>query len=390
MLVGLGAALAGIGTSGASGFTLSTPVKIGGAYEIVGESAVATNYANDGVRMAIAAINRSGGIGGKPVQYVREPLSPITLGKAPGQFLNLVQQSPTVIIGLEATAQLPVLQSEINQAKIPILAQTPANPQALYNGPQSSQYLWFVPSSSSQDAQAAVNYYVKSLKIKKIGIMGTTTSYGTGSGQASIKALTSYGLKPVAVKYHSSTATDLTSTILSMKSAGAKAILDWDYPNPLAVLLKQAPQNGLNVPIMSSDSGSIVVTYHLASGTALNNLYVTPGGCAPGASGVPKALTAFGKAYETKYKTAVTSLAANAYDSVFIYKAAVENAKSDAPAKVNAVLKSLSVNSGGVVCGPYRTDGAHLMTHTVAIAKYSSTGASKLLKTVKLPPVAKQ
>jgi len=376
-------------SSGAASFKLSSPVKIGGAYEIVGESSVATNDFNDGVELGVAAVNKAGGIGGKPVQYVREPVSTITLGKAPGQFLNLVQQNPTVIVGLVATAQYPVLQSDINQAKIPVLALSPANTQALYKGTQSSPYLWFVPSSGAEVAVAAVDYYVKTMKIKKIGIMGTNTSYGMTSGKDSAQEMKKFGLTPVATKYHSTTATDLTSTILAMKSAGAKAILDWDYPNPLAVLLKQAPQNGLTVPIMSSDSAAIAVNYKLASGPTIKNLYISPGGCLPGATGTSKGLTTFTKSYMAKYKTTPTSLAANAYDSVFLYKAAVEKAKSSTPAKVNAALKGLKT-SQGTVCSPYAIDGAHLGSHTVAVGKYTSSGSLKLLGTIKLPPLSQQ
>jgi|GEM_PF-860794 len=383
-LVGTGA------SSGAGSLKLSSPVKVGGAYEIAGESAVAINNFDYGVRLAVSTINKAGGIGGKPVQYVREPVSTITLGKAPGQFLNLVQQNPTVIVGLVGTAQFPVLQSDINQAKIPVLSLSPANTQALYGGPQSSQYLWFVPPSTSEDAQASVNYYVKSLKIKKVAIMGTNTSYGMTSGKDSTKQLATFGLKPVATKYHSTTATDLTSTILAVKSAGAKGILDWDYPNPLAVLLKQAPQNGLTVPTLSSGSASIVVNNKLATGSELKNLYTAPGGCAPGASGVAPSLATFTKSYEAAYKgTVPDALAAAAYDSVFVYKAAVQKANSATTAKVNAALSSLKVTSG-VVCGTYQADAAHLLGHTVAFAKYTSSGTSKFLQSVTLPPLKKQ
>src|SRR6185437_1533347 len=122
----------------------------------------------------------------------------------------------------------------------------------------------------------------------------------------------------------------------------------------------------------------------------LKNLYTAPGGCAPGASGVAPSLATFTKSYEAAYKgTVPDALAAAAYDSVFVYKAAVQKANSATTAKVNAALSSLKVTSG-VVCGTYQADAAHLLGHTVAFAKYTSSGTSKFLQSVTLPPLKKQ
>jgi|SRR6185437_8425421 len=378
------------GATQESSFKLSSPVLIGASMNLAGEDSVSINDYYDGIKMAIGQINRAGGIGGKQVQLVRKPLSVINLGTDPGQFLAMVQSKPTVIIGIEAVAGIAPLLSVINQSKIPVMAVTPVGNTNLYAGPRSSQYLWYPQAATQAITQAGVQYFAKDLKLNKIALMATNEAYGTGSVQASESAMTKLGLKPVVVRQHTPEATDLTSDILAVKDSGANAIMDWDYPNPLAVLLKQMPQNGLNVPVMSGASANIDVNNHLVDNSQIGKLYVSQQ-CDPAATkGTSSALKKFIVGYQKLYNATPSADSASAYDSVYITMAAVNKAKSNTPQKVNQALDGLSVTKN-VVCAPsYKADGAHVFDHTVTISKFSNDGTDSQVKVISVPPIPKQ
>jgi len=388
---GLGLLVSTGGPASAATLKLNKPILIAGAYSTAGYDVASINDYDYGVKLAIAQINQAGGIGGQKITYVQKPVSTLNLTEDVGQFLGLVQDNPTAIIGLPAVSQMSPLQSQINKAKIPILTPTPSSQETLYGGPQGSQYVWFMPAPSSAVTGAAVQYFHKSLHLNKLGIMGTDESYGMGSGQLTQTEMSKEGLKPVAVKYHATTASDLTATILAEKSAGATGILDWDYPNPLAVLLKQAPQNGLTVPIISGASANIVVENKLVSDDEIGNLYVSQP-CDPVATGNSPALTKFAKTYQSTYHATPSSEAAGSYDAVYVIKAAIEKAKSETPQKINAAMNGITVTGAqGAVCDAnYHADGAHQLDHTVTISKFNTDGTDHKVQQIQTPMIPKQ
>ena len=235
------------------------------------------------------------------------------------------------------------------------------------------------------ESAIAVNYYIQELGSKKIGFMGTNESYGNASLAGFKSAMAAANLTPYAIQQYSPTATDLTAAVLAMK--GADAVVNYGYPNPVAVQLKQFQQNGLDIPTISGGSSFIVVQQKLATGAAVAKLYASTA-CNPTGSTDP-AMQSFTQTYQQRFNETPGQEAAVTYDSLFVLKAAIEQAGSADPAKVNDALSSVKVSSG-VICQPdYHADGAHIMGHTVTISSFASDGSSKIVKTSSIPDQAK-
>ena len=50
-------------------------------------------------------------------------------------------------------------------------------------------------------------------------------------------------------------------------------MIDWGYPNPVAVQLNQFVQNGINIPTVTGGAAPYIVEGGLAKGAAIQKLY---------------------------------------------------------------------------------------------------------------------
>lgn len=371
------------GGGGGGELSLDEPIKIAGAVEVAGESDAAVDSFDNGFRLAIKQINEAGGIGGQEIEYDRVPLSISDGSRATSQFLEAVDMEPSAIVGLPSNVQHGYLKTNIDRAQIPVISISPAGEDSYYGNSQGSDYLWSVPTYSSAISHAGTQFLVEELGAESVGLMGTNEAYGNSSIAGSTDQLEQMDMEPAEVRQHAPDATDLTNDVLAMSEVDA--IADWDYPNPLSVILKQLQQNGLDVPIISGESASLVVDNELATGEAIDNLY-SAAPCSPATEDTP-ALAEFHQAYLDEYDAEPNSLATNAYDAIYILKAAIEEAGSAEPADINAALDGLQVTEG-VACAPeYEADGAHVFGHTVTIIEFAADGTKTVAATLDAEPL---
>jgi ABC-type branched-subunit amino acid transport system substrate-binding protein len=380
-----GSAPSGGSSSAASGgFTLSSPLTLGFLWEVKGEGAYGIDDYQNGAELAIDEINAAGGVGGQQVKTFRVSTDPTNLQDTVASFLQGADKKPSALLGMAAPTQVEAITSQLARAQIPLLATTTADNAFAHGGPSGSDYLWPIGASDPLTVNAGIDYLIDTLNAKNIGLMGTNEAFGNAAVAAGKAELTKRGLKPYATEQYSPTATDLTQQVLPMK--GADAVLDWGYPNPLAVQLKQFAQNGIDIPTMSGTGIEVAIQANLVQKSELDKLYVNEP-CNPAAPATP-AMTKFVAAYKAKYGVVPTQNAAYSYDAVNVAVAAAEQAKSADPGAINTALKTVSVPDGA--CSAYQADGAQFLAHSAQITKYSSTGAPTVVKRITLPPTPDQ
>ncbi|QWF20787.1 ABC transporter substrate-binding protein [Nocardioides sp. LMS-CY] len=362
-------------------------VRLAFLWEIEGESPVGLSDFQNGADLAIDEINEAGGIDGRQVTYTRVPASPLDPQASTAAFLKATNDEPAAMVGFLASGQTVAAKSALDRAQIPVIGIYEAD-DAVRFGNQGSEFSWALNGSGQGTSLAAVEFMTEDLGLTSLGLMGTNEAFGLGQIESSEAALDELGATSVGTVTYDPTATDLTQQVLAMKDADG--VLNWGYPNPLAVQLKQFVENGLTIPTMTGASGPIVVNAGLATGKAIANFYsALP--CNPGGT-ESAALQDFAAAYQEKYDASATNLAAQAYDAVYVAKKAIEEAGSDAGADVNEALAEISVApEDGIVCSSgYQADGSHILNHEVNIARFHADGSSETVSTIQVPelPVA--
>ena len=359
---------------------LDDPVKIAFLWEVSGESANAVDFYQNSAELAVEAINDAGGIGGRPVETVRITAPPLDLQKSQAAYLEALDEDPDVIVGFPSSGQVEAAQSNIERGGVPFLSVASQNLRFGDDG--ISEYMWALLPSVDSVVGTTVEYMTDEAGYQDIGLMATTETFGTAATEAATAALDDKGLEPVAERRYEPDASDLTEAVLAMRDADA--VMDWGFPNPMAVQLKQFQQNGLDIPTFMHSAAQVIVENDLADGEAIAQLHASVP-CNPTGTDRPS-LQEFTQTYQDRFGVAPSSSGIAAHDAIYIVKAAIEAAGGTAPAALNEALGSITVEDDALVCNSeYHADGAHYLAHQVSVVQFAADGSSTTKKTYTVP-----
>lgn len=360
--VGLAACSSGGSSEGGDG-----QAKIILLAETAGESPLANDEFANGFTMAIDDINASGGINGQKVISDRIPSSPVDPQKAIQAIQKAAGQSPTVMLGMPASSMVRASLPQIARAGAPLIDISAGNLTAdEISAGGGSLFQAYGSDTHGLLPENAAKYLVEDLGAKRIGLLYPDLDMGHRVTETLKKAVTEYGAEVVEERSYSATATDLTEQVLAMKKAKVDAVVNWGYPNQIAVQLQQFKQNGMSdIPTIGNQATSIVGNSGLVDAPLLKDLYGSQT-CNP--AGDSKEWAA---KYEERFGRPPHPNDALTYDLVHFAKAAIEAADSTDPKKVAAALKEVTYSDG--VCRPeYHSGEANVLSQggvVVALAE---------------------
>jgi branched-chain amino acid transport system substrate-binding protein len=364
----------GTGASGAD--FLSAPLKIVFLWSIAGEDSASANYYNQGGVMAVDEINAAGGVGGQKIQTVRFESSPLDPTNVVTNFLSAVDAKPAFIIGLPAP-DAEAASEDVTRAGIPTFSIT-QDQNLNYGAKAGSPWLFTTVTNDGLQAAVASRFVADNLKATRVGLLHTNESFGDTGSAIQSAYFKQQGIKIVADIPYAVDATDLTGPVLAVK--GAQAVIDWGYPNPVAVQLNQFLQNGIHVPTITGGAAPYIVDGKLASAAAIKQLYsIDP--CNPTPS-TPR-IASWIKSFEARYGQPPTASSAESYDAVYLAVAAIKAARSIDPDKVRAAIESVHYTNG-ICTNDYHADGAHELMHSVTVISWG-TGVGKTEAVIQTP-----
>ena len=186
----------------------------------------------------------------------------------------------------------------------------------------------FKSPQSDSDAVRRIFDHAKKLGLTKIGVLSSNTGFGK-AGKAQLEKLApGYGLTIVASEVYDKAATDLTAEVTKMKAAGIEALVNWSIEPAQAIVLKNARQIGMTIPIFQSH-GFGNLAYVKAAGAAAEGV-IFPAGRLLVAESLPdsnpqkKLLVDYKTSYEARYKEDVSTFGGHAYDAFLMLQAGLK------------------------------------------------------------------
>jgi ABC-type branched-subunit amino acid transport system substrate-binding protein len=372
LVVALGAVTAVTMTGGASAATKAPQLKIILLAETKGESSAAVPYYADGATMAANQL-------GAKVSLTRIP-APLTPAAAQTALLQAIDQKPDVIIGFPASSQIIAVEPTIASSGIPLL--TLSSGEQLTRGqPSSAPNMVLIRPVDTLVAKAEADYVVKDLKAKKIGLVCVQNATGVNGCNAAHKVidpLASKGVSVTATAQNGIADTDLSQQANAMK--GVDAILDYNFPNPLAALANALVAQGVNVPNVDGASSSLIANGGLVKGGAATNLKGVDD-CTPAISTNAR-VKKWASDYNTEFGYQPIYSAAEVYDMVNFLAAVTAKVGSTSPSKL---LKGIATTSYNGICGSYKEDSIGVLLHSAVITKFDSSGAEGAVRTITFP-----
>ena len=213
---------------------------------------------------------------------------------------------------------------------------------------KSPNYIFRTSANDLIQSAMIADEAVKRQGFKAPAILADSTNYGQLGREDLERALAKSGVKPVAEEKFNIGDTDMTAQLLRAKQAGADVILTYAIGPELAQIANGMAKLGWKVPMIGS--------WTLSMATFIDNAGANGEGAMMPQTFIQTGDTAkrkvFIESYQAAYKVdRIPSpvSAAQGYDSVFLLKAAIEQAKSTDGGKIRAALENLQTKVDGVV-----------------------------------------
>ena len=344
------AGLAVAGFAAPSGVTRASAqdatIKIGMCVPVTGPAAEQGLWAQNGAKLALAAVNKAGGVLGKQVELVIEDDQTTNPGIVLA-FSKLAAQSDIVaFLGSVRSTQVHAMAPDVLKLGKPVMIGGTDPNLTHMNNP----WLFRFRPNDSYSGRVIADFGVNTLGKKKWAIVHSTDAFGTAGGKALSAALEKMGTPAVLDQGYANQSQDFTPVVLAVKQSGADVLGTYfTFENDLGIFSRQLRQLGVNIPWVGSPSTVAVSSIKLA-GPALYGTY----GVADYAEQSSEASKNFGKSYREAYKTAPDLQSAWTYDAVTVLSAAINKAGGTDPAKIREAILSLKKFPGAE--GEYNFD----------------------------------
>src|SRR3981189_1024586 len=298
------------------------PIKICMCVPVTGPAAEQGLWAQNGAKLALAAVNKAGGVLGKQVELVIEDDQTTNPGIVLA-FSKLAAQSDMVaFLGSIRSTQVHAMAPDVLKLGKPVMIGG-TDPTLTHMG---NQWLFRFRPNDSYSGRVIADYGVNTLGKKKWAVLHSTDAFGTAGGKALTEALQKLNAPPVLDQGYANQSQDFTPVALAIKQSGADILRPYfPFEQDLGIFARQLRQLGVTIPWVGSPSIVNVTALKLA-GPALYGTY----GVADYAEDSSEGSKKFGKAYRDAYKVAPDNQSSWPYDAVNVLSAAINKAGSTA------------------------------------------------------------
>jgi branched-chain amino acid transport system substrate-binding protein len=311
-------------------------IKIGAILPLTGDGATYGERVKKGIELAMNEINTQGFIGKKiSIIFEDDKLDP-AIGVSVFQKLATVDKVPCVIGPISSGVVLAVAPLA-NKYRVVVLSPYASN----YKISEAGEYIFRnYPSDAVQgviDAKVAIK-----MGFRKAAVLNINSDYGVGLKIVFEKEFTKLGGEIVYSESFNTGETDFRSYLTKIKNSKAEFIFLPGNEKEIGLILIQAKELKLNLPIISTDAflpEPIIKTVgKAAEGVIFTTFYEYKG----------KEYTEFYRKYKKKYGEEPSLLEGLGYDAMWVIAKAIEmvvqsNERITGP-KIKEALSKLEIN----------------------------------------------
>jgi len=358
--------MAGCNSSASSDGEKGGTIKIGANLELSGGVASYGQSAKEGIELAIEEINKKG-IDGKKLELVTVDNKSDAAEATSGALKLATQDKVAAMIGA-ATSTNTLAQVQIAQDnKIPLITPTATNATITYKDGKLNDFVFRTCFIDPFQGTVAANFATNDLKVKSAAVLiDSSSDYSKGLAASFKKAFKANGGKIVTEEAYVAKDTDFHATLTRIKAANPDYIFLPGFYEEVGLIVKQARELGLNVPIMGGDGWDSPKLVDLAGAASLQNTYIT-NHYSSGDS--DKKVQDFVSAFKAKYNgKSPDAFGALGYDTVYFLADAIKRAGSSDPQKIQ---KALEATDGlQLVSGKVKLDKNHDPIKAAVILEY--------------------
>jgi branched-chain amino acid transport system substrate-binding protein len=301
---------------GAAGDTIA----IGEFASLSGKEAAFGQSSHKGTALAIDDLTAAGGVLGKKINFIYED-NRSTPGESATIVKKLITRDNVIAVLGEVASGRSLEAAPICQAnKIPMISPSSTNPKVTETG----DYIFRVCFTDPFQGKLLAEFAKRSLKAQKMAIFSDVSApYSVGLAQFFKEPFVANGGKIVAEEKYTGGDKDFKAQLTAIKSQSPDAIFVPGYYTEAGLIVSQARQLGITVPIFGGDGWEAPELIQIA-GAALEGTYYSTHFSAENQD--PK-IQKFVQAYKAKYNGETPdAMAALGYDSAMVLADAIKRA----------------------------------------------------------------
>ena len=344
-------------------FAAPDTIKVGEYASITGKEASLGQSSHQGTVLAVETINAAGGVLGKKLELITEDTQS-KAGESGTAVRKLISRDKVVAILGEVASSRSLEGAPVAQrAKVPMITPASTNPKVTEIGDYIFRVCFIDPFQGPVMAKFALN----TLKAKRIAILSSSSSaYSVGLAKYFKEAFLAGGGQVVAEPKYAEGDKDFKAQLTSIKAAGVDAIFSPGYYNEGALIVKQARDLAITVPVFGGDSWEAEALMELG-GKAVEGAFL----CSHYSPQDPSPrVQEFVSAYKARWGNgfAPDSNASLGYDSVLVLVDAIKRAGSTDRTKIRdalAVTKNFPAVTGNITINEKRDASKNAVIITV-------------------------
>ncbi|MDI3297565.1 MAG: ABC transporter substrate-binding protein [Bacillota bacterium] len=313
----------------------NNPIKVGFNFELTGSIATFGQHTWQGAQMALDEINSKGGVLGRKLEADKLDNKGDN-SESTNVTTRLVSDGVVAIIGPATTGDSLAAAPVVTDAKIPLIATSAtAVPVTVENG-KVRDWVFRVCFIDPVQGVVGADFAYKQLNARKAVILeDSTNDYSKGLAAAFKQQFEKLGGKVVLEQGFTQADQDFRSILTTARTKNPDLIYVPAYYDKVGLIVRQARDLGITVPMMGGDGWDSPDLVKLAGAQALNNTYFTNHYSSQDPD--PK-VQAFVQAYKARYGDAPDGFAALGYDAVYLLADAIKRAGSAEPDKIRQAL----------------------------------------------------
>ncbi len=327
--------------------------KIGGIGPITGNTALYGKAVQNGAQIAVDEINAAGGINGYQISYKFED-DQNDAEKSVNAYNSLKDWGMQLLMGTVTTTPCVAVAPETANDNMYLLTPSASSTDVI-----EADNAFQVCFTDPNQGKASAEYIAEKKLATKVAIIYNSSSvYSSGIEASFKKEAETRGLEIVADEaFTDDSSTDFSTQLQKAQSAGAELVFLPFYYTEASIVLTQADTMGYD-PIFFGVDGmdGILGVENFNTELAEGVMLLTPFA----ADSDDEMTKAFVAKYQEKYNEIPIQFAADAYDAIYIMKAALEKAGATPDMSASDICDAMKVAMTEISCTGLTSAGSEM------------------------------
>jgi branched-chain amino acid transport system substrate-binding protein len=311
-------------------------IKIGLNYELSGQVATYGRSLVEGIELAFEEINSNGGVLDKKIEAIKIDNKSEAQESANITTRLATKEKVVLILGAATSGNTKAASPVANRYKVPLVsASATADDVTVDKNGKVRDYMFKTCFSDSFQGVIMAKFAGEDLGAKKAAMLVDTSSdYSKGLADSFKKNYT--GEITIEEAYKKGE-TDFKAVLTNIKSANPDVLFVPGYYEEVGLIIKQARELGIDVPVVGGDGYDSPKLVELAGKDALNKVYYTNHYSSKDTS---EEVTKFIEDFKAKYNKEPDAFNALGYDLGYLAADAIKRAGKADPEAIKDALAS--------------------------------------------------